>query len=120
MNRRETGAAYEKQAEEFLKKRGLKTVVSNFRCRYGEIDLIAKEGKTTVFIEVKYRRSPEKGSPQEAVNYRKQWRICRVSDYYRMLHGLGDFAPVRFDVVAICGEKTEWLRNAFEYIPVKP
>lgn len=119
MNKRETGSAYEKEAGKFLEKQGLKILVYNFRTRYGEIDLIAKDGKTTVFVEVKYRRNAERGIPQEAVNYRKQWKICRVSDYYRMIHELGEFAPVRFDVVAVCGEKTEWIRNAFGYLPVK-
>ncbi len=119
MNKREKGSAYEKKAGRLLERQGLKILACNFRTRCGEIDIIAKDGKTTVFVEVKYRRDMEKGMPQEAVGYRKQWKICRASDYYRMLHGLGDFSPVRFDVVALCGEKAEWIRNAFEYLPLK-
>lgn len=119
MNKREKGAAYEKKAGLFLEKKGLKILIYNFRTRYGEIDIIAKEGKTTVFVEVKYRRDVKQGLPGEAVDSRKQWKICRVADYYRMKHGLSDYMPVRFDAVLICGEQTEWIKNAFEYIPVR-
>ena len=116
MNRRKVGSAYEKRAELFLKEQGLTIVCCNFRSRYGEIDIVASDGETTVFVEVKYRRDGKLGLPEEAVDHRKQHRICRVADYYRMLHGMGDFSPVRFDVVAICGEKVSWFRNAFDYV----
>ena len=116
MNKRRVGEFYEKKAGAFLEERGLRIVCHNFRNRYGEIDIVAKDGETTVFLEVKYRRNTLMGMPQEAVDYRKQWRICRVADYYRMLHEMGDFSPVRFDVVAICGEKISWFRNAYEYV----
>ncbi len=69
-----------------------------------------------VFVEVKYRKDTSKGMPEEAVDFRKQQRICRVADYYRMMHHMGDFSPVRFDVVAICGKEIRWFRNAFDYI----
>lgn len=119
MNKREMGLAYEKKAGQFLEKQGLHVLICNFRTHYGEIDIIARDRITTVFVEVKYRRDLKKGLPQEAVDYRKQWKICRVADYYRMIHRLGETVPVRFDVVAICGEKMEWFRNAFEYIPAR-
>lgn len=116
MNKRRVGEVYERRAEAFLQEQGLRILCRNFRNRYGEIDIVAKDGETTVFVEVKYRRDAGKGLPQEAVGFRKQWKICRVSDYYRMIHKMGDFSPVRFDVVAICGEKISWFRNAFDYI----
>lgn len=100
-----------------MEAQGLCILCYNFRSRRGEIDLVAREGDTVVFVEVKYRRDVKRGLPEEAVDYRKKWRICRVSDHYRMLHGMGDFFPVRFDVVAICGEELTWFRNAFDYIP---
>ncbi len=77
---------------------------------------MAKDKNTTVFVEVKYRKDVKKGHPEEAVDRRKQRKICRVSDYYRMIHRMGDFSSVRFDVVAICGEEISWFRNAFDYI----
>ncbi len=115
MNKRETGSAYEKMAGEFLKKQGLRVLVFNFRTRNGEIDVIAREGDTIVFVEVKYRSSSRSGYPQEAVDGRKQRKICRTADYYRMTHGLGEFSPVRFDIVAICGKEINWIKNAFTY-----
>lgn len=116
MNKRSVGSAYEKRAGLFLKRQGLTVLCYNFRNRFGEIDIVARDGETTVFVEVKYRKDTDKGLPQEAVDRRKRRRICRVADYYRMLHGMGDFEPVRFDVVAICGEEVNWFRNAFDYI----
>lgn len=116
MNKREVGSAYERKAGLFLEGQGLKILCRNFRGRCGEIDLVAKDGDTTVFVEVKYRKNAAKGLPQEAVDFRKKRRICRAADYYRMLHKMGDFSPVRFDVVAICGDRITWFQNAFDYI----
>lgn len=116
MNKREVGAFYERKAGAFLEGKGLTILQYNFRSRAGEIDIVAREKETTVFVEVKYRKDERLGLPEEAVDCRKQGKICRVADYYRMLHKMGDFSPVRFDVVAICGEEIRWYPNAFEYI----
>ena len=116
MNTRRAGTFYEKKAGAFLKSRGLTILQYNFRTQCGEIDIVAKDRETTVFVEVKYRKDAGKGLPEEAVDSRKQGKICRVADYYRMLHHMGDYSPVRFDVVAICGEEIRWYQNAFEYI----
>ena len=116
MNRRKVGSDYEKRAGQFLERQGLVILCYNFRNRYGEIDLVAKDGETTVFVEVKYRKDGQKGLPQEAVNFRKQWRICRVADYYRYVHGLGDGTGVRYDVVGIQGSEIQWIQNAFPHI----
>ena len=80
MNRRKVGSDYEKRAGQFLERQGLVILCYNFRNRYGEIDLVAKDGETTVFVEVKYRKDGQKGLPQEAVNFRNNggsagWRI---------------------------------------------
>lgn len=115
MNTRRVGAVYEKKAGAFLESQGLTILQYNFRNRYGEIDIVARDLETTVFVEVKYRKDVGKGLPEEAVDYRKQAKICRVADYYRMKHHMGDFVPVRFDVVAVCGREIRWYRNAFEY-----
>jgi len=56
------------------------------------------------------------GSPQEAVDFRKQRKICRVADYYRYVHGLGDGTGVRYDVVGIQGSEIQWIQNAFPHI----
>ncbi len=87
----------------------------NFRNRYGEIDLIGYDDKYLVFFEVKYRKDNRRGTPGEAVSKRKCHTICKVADYYRMKHGIGEDAYIRFDVIAICGEEIQWFRNAFDY-----
>lgn len=87
----------------------------NFRCAGGEIDLIGKHRGYLVFVEVKYRKTDGKGTPEEAVGIGKQRKICKVADYYRMIKGIPDQSPVRYDVVAFLGEKCTWYKNAFEH-----
>lgn len=115
-NRRQLGNEYERRAEEYLRQKGYRIRCRNYRCRLGEIDLIGEEDGYLVFVEVKYRSDERKGAPQEAVDIRKQRKICRVADYYRMTHGCGDGVACRFDVVAILGEDVKLLRNAFSYM----
>lgn len=114
-NRRQLGSVYEHQAEEYLKGQGYRILCRNYRCRQGEIDLVAREGGYLVFLEVKYRANGKKGMPQEAVDIRKQRKICRVADHYRMVHRYGDAVPCRFDVVAILGDDLLLIRDAFSY-----
>lgn len=116
MNTRAKGAEYEQVAAEYLQNRGVRVLVRNYRNRVGEIDIIGRDGEYTVFFEVKYRKSNAKGSPAEAVNFRKQKTICKVADYYRMTHGMGEFSGVRYDVVAIENDEITWYKNAFEHI----
>lgn len=116
MNKREEGAKYEDIAKKYLTERGLKILEQNFRCRRGEIDLIARDGSYYVFIEVKYRSKEVSGLPEESVHRNKQRIICKVSDYYLMKNHLGDNTPVRYDVVAIDTD-IRWHKDAFPYIP---
>ena len=114
-NRRKIGAVYEEQAAEYLQAHGYQILERNFRCRAGEIDLSAREGRTLVFLEVKYRRTDSCGSPAEAVTPGKQRTICQVADYYRMLHRISEKQNIRFDVVAIQGKAIVVIQNAFFY-----
>jgi len=114
-NRRRVGTLYEKRAADYLEKRGYRILERNYRCRKGEIDLIAMDGGTLVFLEVKYRRTGSSGDPAEAVNLPKQRTICRVADYYRITHKIGEQVSCRFDVVAILGEEIRLYQNAFFY-----
>lgn len=91
----------------------------NFRCRQGEIDLIGYDGEYLVFFEVKYRSGNSKGSAGEAVGFMKQKKICRVADYYRMLHHCAEDTPIRFDVVAVEEGRVEWIKNAFDYVGMR-
>lgn len=115
MNTRAVGTDKEETACQYLTQNGVRIKERNFRCRQGEIDAIGYEGEYLVFFEIKYRKGAAKGSAVEAVDYRKQKKICRVADYYRMMHECPDNLPIRFDVVAIDGNEITWIRNAFEY-----
>lgn len=116
MNRRAVGTAYEKQAGAYLAEEGYKILEYNFRCRMGEIDIIARDEEYLVFVEVKYRESEGRGNPFEAVDQKKQCVISRVAAYYCLTHGYGEMTPCRFDVVAILGNQISLIKNAFEYI----
>ena len=109
------GSRYEQIAADFLQDRGYKILERNFRCPAGEIDIIAREGEYLCFLEVKFRSEKDRGTPQEAVNGRKQRMISRAALYYMMKNGLSDTTPCRFDVVGILPEKTTLIKNAFSF-----
>jgi len=90
---------------------------TNYRCKIGEIDIIAKDKEYIVFVEVKYRNNDKNGDAAEAVDYKKMRTISRVSDYYRMEKRISEYLPIRFDVIAIDSNGIRWIKNAFDYIP---
>ncbi len=114
-NNREVGARYEERVADYLKKRGYRILERNFRCHLGEIDLIAKLGRTVVFVEVKYRRTEACGEPAEAVDLRKQTRVSNAASYYLYTNRFPSDTPCRFDVAAICGTEIRLIENAFPY-----
>ena len=77
-NKRAVGSRYEEETAAFLQKNGYRILEKNFRDRRGEIDLIAKDGRTLVFVEVKYRKNVRNGYPEEAVDTRKQKKIREI------------------------------------------
>lgn len=114
-NKRSLGSFYEEQAIRYLQQYDVRIVDRNFRNRFGEIDLIGYDGDTLVFFEVKYRSGDTSGYAEEAVGVKKRHTICRVSDYYRVIHEISDNTAIRFDVLAINDSKIRWIRNAFNY-----
>ena len=94
------GAWGEQQAVEYLRRQGMKILEQNFTTKVGEIDIIARDKKYLVFVEVKTRRSQLFGTPQEAVGPRKQRQIIRTAHWYLQNHPGGKYQP-RFDVIAI-------------------
>ena len=110
------GREGEDRAEAFLKKRGYRILERNYRTKSGELDLIALDRDTVVFIEVKTRTSDAYGAPELAVTARKQQRMIKAAFGYinrKKLHQV----PCRFDVVAICEaseKEIAHIRNAFE------
>lgn len=116
MNKRILGTQYEQRAADFLKEQGYFILQKNYRCRLGEIDIIARDRKYLVFVEVKYRRNDKKGYPGQAVTYQKQRTISKVAGEYLMRHSYNMEVLCRFDVVSILGEEITLIKNAFEYI----
>ena len=101
MNKRKLGEEKERFVCEYLKTGGYRILEQNFRCRFGEVDIVARHGKYLVFIEVKYRSGACSGMPEEAVDLRKQKTISRVALFYLSRYGYGIDTPVRFDVAAV-------------------
>lgn len=111
-NTRQTGTDYEREAGRYLKQLGCEILVYNYRCKAGEIDIVAKDGDTIVFCEVKYRSDRRKGSPLDAVDERKQRTIYRCAMFYLMEHRLQE-VPCRFDVIGIEGTAVTHIKDAF-------
>jgi len=115
LNKRTVGTRFEEKAVVYLQNNQVIIREQNFRCRSGEIDIIGIHEGYLVFFEVKYRKNLRAGYPEEAVGIIKQQHICRVADYYRLVHKIAADFPIRYDVIAIAGEKTTWYRNAFNH-----
>lgn len=98
--RQSFGRIGERLAADALEQRGYRITEHNFRCRFGEIDLVAEEGQDLVFVEVKTRRGTARGLPEEAVNSRKAKKLQEVACYYLDLHNLPE-CSWRIDVVAV-------------------
>lgn len=98
--RQKLGESGEELACRELTARGYAILERRYRTRHGEIDIVAKDGDTVVFVEVKIKSSPECGTAAEAVTPGKQRRVVRMAVDYLARHNLHD-RPIRFDVVAI-------------------
>jgi len=97
---RPLGRRGEAVAARYLRRRGYKIVARGERGGLGELDLVAIDGGTVVFVEVKTRQTDQTGHPAEAVDQRKQTRLTRLALAYLKLHGLLEYSA-RFDVVAV-------------------
>lgn len=113
MNKREVGGRQEEAACRFLMDSGLRILERNWRVRIGEIDIIATEGDTVCFVEVKYRASLKYGGANYAIPLKKQQTIRRVAQWYIASHKLPPEASYRFDAVLIDGDEIQYVRNAW-------
>ena len=98
-NRQESGREGEERAVGFLQKKGYEILQRNVRYKRGEIDIIARDGDTVVFVEVKSRSSSGFGVPEEAVDRRKQRQLCRLALLYLQKKGWLHRVDCRFDVI---------------------
>jgi putative endonuclease len=111
---RDKGITGEKTARKYLKKQGLKILDVNFRVKLGEIDIIAQEKDTLVFVEVKSAMNTAFGNPLEWIPEWKQRRIIRVSQLYMLNKGLHGRTHVRYDVVSVDPDRNVChVRDAF-------
>ena len=114
-----TGREGERLALDYLRGQGLAPVASNFRSRFGEIDIIMQApDQTLVFIEVRVRKSDTYGGARASVDLRKRRKLAATAEIFLKAHPKWAHYPCRFDVVAITGPATdahvEWLRAAFD------
>jgi putative endonuclease len=108
--RQAKGEVAEQLAADHLLRQGLKLIERNFRVRGGEIDLICRDGKTLVFVEVRQRSRSDFGGAGASITAAKRRRIVLAAQHYLAGQPACD---CRFDCVLIDGERLEWIKNAF-------
>lgn len=115
MNTHELGTTQEQRVADWMQQRGFYIVEKNFRCKFGEIDLIAKKDGYLIFVEVKYRSNEQYGAPHEAVDWRKRQRISNAAVFYLKRYGYSMEHPCRFDVAEVSQDSIYLMENAFNY-----
>ncbi len=106
------GRAGEKRAVEFLKRKGYRILATNYKTYIGEIDVIAKDGETIAFTEVKTRLNDDFGAPGQAVTQKKREKYYKVATEYLVRNKLTD-AICRFDVIEIENGEINHIIDAF-------
>ncbi len=113
-----TGAEAEAVAAALLERGGIRILERNYRCRYGEIDIIGLERQLLIFVEVRYRRRQHRLAAVETVDRHKCRRLLTTGQYYLNRHKKHQTRQYRFDVLTITGELSspafEWIKNAFQ------
>ena len=113
MNARAVGARAEDAACAFLRDRGYEILARNLRLGHGELDIVARRGDVTAFVEVKYRRDGRFGTPAEAVTPLKMRRILDAATCYAAEHDLLE-TPLRFDIVELSAGNIRHIEGAFD------
>jgi putative endonuclease len=113
--RAQRGAAVEAAAQAYLRTAGLQPISANARYRGGELDLVMRDGDTTVFVEVRYRASAGFGGGAASVDLRKRRKLVLAAQLFLASHPALAAQPCRFDVIDAWGEPPQlnWLRDAF-------
>lgn len=105
------GARGERQARKYLRHSGYKILERNYKCPFGEVDIIARKGDTVVFVEVKTRLSDIFGLPKEAVTQNRMYRYKKAADYYFVGEEID--CTVRFDIIEIFRGQLNHIENAY-------
>lgn len=114
-----TGEKAEQDACQHLQQHGLKLVTKNYRCKFGEIDIIMQDRQSLVFVEVRYRKSSQFGSGAESITMAKQKKLLRTASYYLQQHPQTAQLACRFDVISISGKQDKqreinWIKDAIQ------
>jgi putative endonuclease len=115
-NKQSLGKCGEEYTACLVQEAGLKIIARNYRCPKGEMDIIARDADTVVFIEVRTRQSSYRGWGEESITPKKVQRLQAIASFYVLQEGYKSWPPIRFDIVAIrcLGEKPEikWIKGA--------
>ena len=120
MTARAIGELWEDAALAHLRKAGLELVARNFHCRYGEIDLVMRDGDALVFVEVRYRDDATRGGGAASVGPAKQRKLIQTAQIFLQEHLRYAALPCSFDVIGCAGTPQrpvyDWTRNAFDAV----
>ena len=108
-----SGKNAEALAQVFLHENGVKTIETNYNTKCGELDIIALDKNCLVFVEVRFRKNANFGSPLESVTASKQRKLRLTAEHYLLTHPTANHTSARFDVIGICGQDIQWIQNAF-------
>ncbi len=118
MDKRQVGQAIEQYACAYLRQHGLILQQANYRCKYGEIDLIMTDQDDMVFVEVRYRSNADYGDGAASISASKQSKIIKSATHYLVSIDKYDKIPCRFDVIDVSGTsddyQIDWIRDAFQ------
>ncbi|GIQ68663.1 UPF0102 protein [Xylanibacillus composti] len=114
LGKKALGDAGERSAAAFLAARGYRLLEQNWRCRSGELDIIAEKGARLIFVEVRTRQSDRKGTAAESVDVRKQWKLRQLAQIY-LQQSRRQEEQVQFDVLALMWNGSEWSIQHIEH-----
>lgn len=107
------GERSEQRACDYLLQQGLRMVTKNFRCQYGELDIVMRDGNMLVIVEVRFRKSNKYGGALASITSKKQARIIATTQHYMLQNNCRD--AVRFDVILLSNDAAiNWIQNAFQ------
>jgi len=111
------GNQAEKIAADYLLQQGLKLLETNYRCRFGEIDLVMRDNKTLVFVEVRLRSHSMFGGAAYSINASKQKKLIITAEHYLQQHNAAAKMACRFDAILMdktSAQNMQWIQNAFD------